>query len=211
MTRRLRAAGAASLTLAVVLAGAGLLAGASGADALPQRVPVAFSFSGLLPGEHRTQTRTTTIARDARVSETLVATSGSTGVTWSAELCRARTCVDLLAARRGTTIAAGTYDLVVSVTAGRIAPGAQATLDGRLSLVENDDLAFTGGDDPDDDGTDGADDDDDGTAAGPSGPGLALTGAPAGALAALAAALTGLGGLLVLVGRRRREDEEEQA
>lgn len=209
MTRRLRAAGAASLTLAVVLAGAGLLAGASGADALPQRVPVAFSFSGLLPGEHRTQTRTTTIARDARVSETLVATSGSTGVRWSAELCRARTCVDLLAARRGTPIAAGTYDLVVSVTAGRIAPGAQATLDGRLSLVENDDLAFTGGDDPDDDGTDGADDD--GTAAGPGGPGLALTGAPAGALAALAGVLTGLGGLLVLAGRRRRDDEEEQA
>ncbi|WP_147572715.1 hypothetical protein [Cellulomonas massiliensis] len=199
------------MTLAVVLAGAGLLAGASGADALPQRVPVSFSFEGMLPGEQRTQTRTTTIARDARVSEARVVASGGDGVTWTAELCRGRTCVDLLAARRGTPLAAGTYDLVVSATAGTLAPGATAALDGRLSLVENDDLAFTGGDDPEGDGPDDGADGDDGTATGPGGPGLAFTGSTAGPLAGLAAALTALGALLVLVGRRRREDEEEAA
>jgi len=211
VTRHLRAAAAASMTLAVVLAVAGVLVGATGADALPQRVPVTFSFDGLLPGEHRTLTRTTTIDRDARVAEARVEASG-TGVTWGAELCRGRACVDLLTTRPGTPVPAGTYRLVVSVTAGRIAPGARATLDGRLSLVENDDLAFTGGD-----GDDDEDDDEDGDpaaeaaggrpdATGPDG-GLALTGARPVGLAALAAGLAAAGALLVAVARRRRDDD----
>lgn len=146
MTRRLGAAGVASMILAVVLTAAGALLGASAAGAAPTSVPLAFEFAGLYPGESQTQSRTYRLDRDARV---VSVTSGTTpGATWTALLCRQGTCSDVLAMRVGQELAAGDYDLRVGVTATTLLPGDVSSIDGRLSLVEagTGNLAHTGSD-----------------------------------------------------------------
>lgn len=146
MTRRLGAAGVASMALAVVLSVAGALLGASAAGAAPTDVPLTFAFAGLYPGESQTQSRTYRLDQDARV---VSVRSGTTaGATWTAVLCRQGTCTDVLTMRAGHELAAGDYDLRVGVTATNLLPGDVSSLQGRLSLVEaaSGNLARTGSD-----------------------------------------------------------------
>jgi len=144
MTRRLGAAGAVSMTLAVVLALAAVLLGASASGAAPRSVPLTFEFTGLFPGESQTQSRTYELDRDARVVS--VTTGTTPGATWTAQLCRNGACTDVLTMRAGQELAAGDYDLRVGVTATSLQPGDVSSIAGRLSFVEAEtgDLAETG-------------------------------------------------------------------
>jgi len=176
MTRRLRTAVTASLTLAVVLAVLGALAWPTGATAAPGVMPLSFSFAGLMPGDARTKSSPYHLAQDATVERAAV-TTASTGVTWRATLCgSAGSCVDLLHVRAGDELAAGDYTLTVGVTAGAIRPDERHSLAGRIVFVER-----------------------------PSGA-LAHTGSAVLPLVTSAVALGLLGLLMVLAARRRERD-----
>ena len=146
MTRRLGAAGVVSMAVAALLAVVGVLLGASAAGAAPTSVPLTFAFTGLVPGESQTQSRTYHLGQDARVVSVTLGTTP--GATWTAELCRQGACTDVLAMRAGHELAAGDYDLRVGVTATSLLPGDVSSVSGRLSFVEvgTGGLAHTGSD-----------------------------------------------------------------
>ena len=146
MTRRLGAAGTASMVVALVLTIAAVLLGASSAGAAPTTVPLTFEFTGLRPGESQSQSRTYHLGRDARVVSVTIGTTP--GATWTALLCRQGTCADVLAMRAGHDLAAGDYDLRVGVTATSLLPGDVSSIGGRLAFVETGtgNLAQTGSD-----------------------------------------------------------------
>lgn len=137
MTRRLGAAGAvgaASMALAVLLTMAAVLLGASAARAQPTTVPLAFDFTGLLPGDSRTESYPYDLEQDARIVSVTFDTTP--GATWSAELCWHETCDDVLTMIPGDELAAGRYELRVGVTMTSLQPGATSSVSGQLSFVE---------------------------------------------------------------------------
>ena len=147
MTRRLGAAGVASMVVALVLTVAGRAPGrqrrGSRSD---ERRRSRSSSPGCTPARARAQSRTYRLGRDARVVSVTV--GHDAGATWTALLCRQGTCADVLAMRAGHDLAAGDYDLRVGVTATSLLPGDVSSIEGRLSFVEagTGNLAQTGSD-----------------------------------------------------------------
>lgn len=177
MTRTRRLLSAA---LVATLASACLLAGTSGAAALPRSVPLTAEFTNLEPGDSASHAWRVDIPYDARVQRAVVHRDGSGDATWTATLCHAGggTCVNLLAGPVGRTLEAGTYDLAVGVTVGAFEPGDSQQIEGQLTFVQRDSGS------------------------------LAMTGAASLVpllVAALAAVTVGL--LLLVVARRRRSDD----
>ncbi|MDM7855421.1 hypothetical protein [Cellulomonas alba] len=170
-----------SAALVAALVAACLLAGASGADALPRSVPLSVEFANLLPGGSASHSWQVDIPYDARLQKAAVHRQGPGVADWTATLCPSRggACLDLLGAVDGKPVAAGSYVLAVGVTVTSFAPGDAQQMDGRLTFVQRDpgSLAMTG--------------------AGSVVPLLS---------AALAAVLVGL--LLFVIARRRHSDEQ---
>ncbi len=185
MTGRLGAGAAASLLAATVLAlvWVVLTAGTARASALPVQV----SFDNLLPGETRSTSWPVSVPVAATIAAATVHQDGADGVRWTVRLCPAAGggCLDLLSAVAGQAVAQGDYRVQVGLVATDLEPGQSRGLDARYTLTEGADgwLADTGG-------------------------ALAMTGTPAMALALTAVALATLGGLLVVVARRRDRDDE---
>ncbi|OJV78505.1 MAG: hypothetical protein BGO37_07205 [Cellulomonas sp. 73-92] len=188
MTRRAAAGAATSFLVAALLALACVVLTAATARAAS--LPVQVSFDNLLPGDVRSTSWPVTVPTPARIATATVHQGGSGGVQWTARLCPAGGggCVDLMSATVGTPLAQGTYSLQVGVSAGDLQPGQTRTLDARYTLVEVADgwLADTGG------------------PLGGGGGQLAMTGLPAVALGITAVGAAGLGGVLVVLARRRR-------
>jgi len=167
--------------VAAVLAVACVFVGASGASALPSSVPLAASFSNLMPGDSASKTWRLVVPQEARVSQAVLNRTGTGVVDWRAQMCptTGRPCVDLLKARVGTPVPAGTYELTVNLTVVELEQSETQSLEGRFTLVE------AGGGE------------------------LAHTGAQvwSAALASVLAAVVGI--LLVLVARRRHRDPDQ--
>ena len=192
MTRRAAAGAATSFLVAALLALACVVLTAATARAAS--LPVQVSFDNLLPGDVRSTSWPITVPAPARIATATVHQAGTGGVQWTARLCPAGggACVDLLSATVGTALAQGSYSLQVGVSAGDLQPGQTRTLEARYTLVEVADgwLADTGG------------------SLGGGGQ-LAMTGLPAVALGITAAGAAGLGGVLVVLARRRQEADAD--
>ena len=194
MTGRLRAGAATSLVVATLLAGASVVLGAGSAQAAPRPLPVQVSFTDLQPGDVRSTSWPVDIAARARIATAVLHQDGSGGVEWSAWLCPvggATTCLDVMSAGPGTVVAAGAYQMSVGLTVRDLRPGQSQSLEARYTFVQDDDgvLADTSGGRPGHTGL------------------LARTGAAALPLVLTALAAATLGVLLVVLARRRRDDE----
>ncbi|HEY0118127.1 MAG TPA: hypothetical protein VGC04_05040 [Cellulomonas sp.] len=191
MSRRLDTGAATSLVLAAVLACAWVVLGAGSAQALPRSLPLQVSFTDLQPGQTRSTSWPVQIPTRARITQAMLRQDGPGGVRWTARLCpvSGAACLDVMTAAVGTSITAGDYLLTVGLTVVDLQPGQSQSLEGRYTLVEDDDgvLADTGGD-------------------GPNG-GLASTGLSVLPLGVTALALAALGVLLVVLARRRHEEQ----
>ncbi|MDN3496742.1 LPXTG cell wall anchor domain-containing protein [Planococcus sp. APC 4015] len=176
MRRRLFAIGLA----AVLGAAAGA---ASVAPASAVTVPLDADFGVVMPGESA-ETSTVLevpVASVVTVAEWSIATGS--GV-WGARLCSPSSCTEL-EELTGTSIAAGSYRVEMSVTMPTDAVGTGATAaSGRISLMEAADFPLT----------DGA--------------GLAVTGGTLSWIAVVAGAAAVGGGAGLLLRRRRADDEE---
>ena len=163
-----------------VLALLSVVAGASGAsaDGGRTRVDLGVTFDNLHPGQFERRTAPVRLATLSRVSTVQLATQGREGaVRWLVQLCpdAGGACTDLEEARDGALLGAGSYSLVVGVTAVTLAPGEVSSIVGRVVFTRS------------------------GAGA------LATTGIDGVApLAALTAAALSVGFFLVLVARRRR-------
>ncbi|GEL95875.1 hypothetical protein [Cellulomonas composti] len=173
----------AALALAfAALLGLASVVGATRAQALPLSIPLEVTFRDMMPGESASHTWQVTVPERAVVSEARLEESGPGEATWTTELCPgAGACLDLGTLKVGTPLPAGSYDLRVGVTVHELDPGQTQSIEGRYTLV-------------------GAPGDD----------GLASTGLGAGPLAAAALAFALLGLLLLVVGRRRRTEHDEE-
>lgn len=182
MTGRLGAGAAASLLVAAVLALACVVLTAGTAQAVP--LPVQVSFDNLLPGEVRGTSWPVSVPVPARIAAAAVRQDD--GVQWTARLCPTAggACLDLLSATVGTTVAEGDYRVQVGVDATDLQPGQSRSFEARYTLAEAEDgwLADTGG-------------------------ALAMTGVPALAVGSVAVLTAAFGAVLVLLARRRRDDE----
>ncbi|MEN0127997.1 MAG: hypothetical protein AAGC49_01055 [Brevundimonas sp.] len=166
--------------MATVLAVACVFVGASGASALPSSVPLAASFSNLMPGDSASKTWRLVVPQEARVSQAVLNRTGTGVVDWRARMCPTTggTCVDLMKASVGTPIHAGTYELTVNLTVVELEQSETQSLEGRFTLVE------AGGE-------------------------LAHTGAQVWSAALASVLAAGVGILLVLVARRRHRDPDQ--
>ncbi len=182
MANRARgAAGALALAVVLALASAVLGGAAAAADPLPEP-RFALSFDGMLPGEMRSASTPYTVPVEAvlRAGSVEPIEGSDPGFTWRVRLCGAAgTCADVT---EGLSVPAGEYLLTTEVT---LDPAAEASV--RSSIRAN--LVFV-----------------EAPVEGPGG--LPVTGSPSGALLVLAALATGLGLVLVVLGRRRDDGEE---
>jgi hypothetical protein len=173
---------AASFAVAAALAVACMLAGATGAQAVPTSVPLQATFAGLQPGSTASRSWDLSVPHQAQVTHAVLHKSGAGRVVWNAQLCPATggSCVDLMTARVGATVPAGDYALTVGIVVTELEPGSTQTIEGRFTLAQ------TGGE-------------------------LAHTGAQVwtAGLASLAAAVLGV--LLVVLARRREREEPAHA
>jgi len=177
-------------TLSTAVLGVYVLVLAQAASATVVRHPIRMSFTNLVPGESRTQSRTISLPQDARVSHVEASsTTGTDAFTWRVQLCpRSGGCLTVGPEATDARLAGGTYDLRTTVT---MAQDAEVARTGALSGV----LTFTA------DGDDGLSDPKN----------LASTGIAVRGAAALAVLLLLLGMVLVLMGRRRADQDEEDA
>jgi len=180
MSPRRSSSSVASIVVVALLALLSLVAGASGASAESgrTRVDLGVTFENLLPGQFERRTAPVRLAALSRVSTVRLVHQGREGaVRWLVQLCpdAGGACTDLQGARDGVLLAAGSYSLVVGVTAVTLAPGEVSSIVGRVVFTRS------------------------GTGA------LASTGSDGVAtLAALAAAALSAGFFFLLVARRRR-------
>lgn len=185
MANRARgAAGALAVAVVLALTSAVLGAAAAAADPLPEP-RFGLSFDGMLPGETRSAAVPYAVPVEAvlRTGTVEIVEGADAGFTWRVRLCGAAgTCADLT---EGMAVTAGEYLLTTEVTLDPAAqPSVGSSIRAHLTFVEATE------DDPS---------------------GLPVTGSPSGALLVLAALATGLGLVLVALGRRRRDDGEERA
>jgi hypothetical protein len=172
-TRRVGQAGVL-LAVAVLLGLAGVLLGATRAQAQLVRAPYAATFENLVPGAGASTRLVLDVPVAATVRSATLTPSGRSGAfTWSAEVCDdAGSCVPVLDAV-GRRLDAGTYHVDLAVVAGQdVRPAEQGSVAGRLVLVGEPQ-------------------------------GLAATGAAPGLLLAVASGCAALG-LVLAVGSRRR-------
>lgn len=199
-TRRSLAVGLVGLTLV----GASLPAAAA---ATAEVVPVRFDIVDLVPGGRRSHEVTVRVVSAATVTAVELRSEGAPSLTWHARLCdQDATCRPVDDALVGLEMAPGTWTVTVTATAADdLQPGDRSDVVGRL-VLHGGDVAVTDG------ATDGATDDT--TAqrdprsvlAGRTGP-LALTGAALPAGLALALTATATGAWLVVLARRRRDED----
>lgn len=195
MNRRRRRTAVVSLLLATVLALASVVAAAGSASASTRTEPLRATFENLVPGSTASAAWGLELRHDAVVTDVTLSETGPGELDWAVELQdrTTGTRTPLTDGVRGAQLAAGTYDLRVTVDVIDIPGGATSTLDGHVVFAES---GTAGG------GLDSGD-----------GPGrgyLASTGFAALPLL-LTAVATALVGLLLLLGARRRRDEEDEA
>ncbi len=192
--RRTRRA-ALGLVLAVALALASLLVSAGAAGASTRTEPLRARFENLLPGSTASTSWGLRLERPAVVTEVATTQSGPGDVDWDVRLRHRATgaTTPLVDGATGARLAAGAYDLQVSVAVRDIPPAATNALDGHV-VVTADAAGGAGGDGGARTGGRGA---------------LATTGGTALPLllAAIAATLVGLH--LLLAARRRREEDAD--
>jgi LPXTG-motif cell wall-anchored protein len=178
LARRLRLGLAATLTSAALIAAT---CGFATTPAAAQALPITVVLDQLQPGVERYATTAIDIPVSARVLDALWATQpGSDPVSWSGELCGQNgRCLPFGAALESTTLAAGRYTVRIAATLAADAASIPGAVYSNAGSI-----SFV-------------------EAAAPSA--LASTGTSL-SIVALAAALL-LGGLALLIARRRRAEE----
>lgn len=181
MVNRARgAAGALAGAVALALASALLGGAAAAADPLPEPRFV-LAFDGMLPGETRSQSvpYPVPVAAVLRASTVETVAGSDAGFTWRVRLCGDSGTCADVS--EGMAVAPGEYRLTTEVT---LDPAAEPAVGSSIRAH----LTFSEAADPG---------------------GLPVTGSPSGALLVLAALATGLGFVLVALGRRRRDADGE--